>query len=82
MADKAEILAVPYPFIMKLTDSQGQRGVVLVKDYDEFLSGFDKTQSYSRSGKVILERYIDGPELSVNPLYGRWRIEVFGPLRP
>ena len=66
LADKAEILAIPYPFIRKPTDSQGQRGVVLVKDYDEFLSGFDKTQSYSRSGKVILERYIDGPELSVN----------------
>lgn len=61
-----EDLSIEYPFIMKPTDSQGQRGIFLVHSIEEFRDNFEKTKSYSRSGKVICEKYIDGPELSVN----------------
>ncbi|EST90323.1 hypothetical protein T233_00626 [Vagococcus lutrae LBD1] len=64
--DTEEEVKLDYPFIMKPTDSQGQRGIVLVHDYEQFLEQFKDVKKYSRSGLVILEQYISGPELSVN----------------
>lgn len=61
-----EEVKLNYPFILKPADSQGQRGVVLVKNNDEYLDNFNDVRKYSRSGLVILEQYISGPELSVN----------------
>lgn len=61
-----EELELDFPFIMKPTDSQGQRGVLLIHSEEEFLKNYEDTKSYSRSGLVILEQYITGPELSVN----------------
>jgi len=55
-----------YPFIVKPADSQGQRGVEIVHNFDEYKKYFEKAQSYSRSNYVIIEQYISGPELSVN----------------
>ena len=55
-----------FPFIMKPSDSQGQRGVLLVNSLQEYRDNFFITKGYSRSGKMIIEKYINGPELSVN----------------
>lgn len=61
-----EEVELNYPFILKPADSQGQRGVVLIHSFEEYLDNFDTVKKYSRSGLVILEQYISGPELSVN----------------
>ncbi|GAJ38347.1 ATP-grasp domain-containing protein [Saccharococcus caldoxylosilyticus] len=61
--DKIEL---SYPFIMKPSDSQGQRGVRLIKDYNEFQQHFEACKRFSREETVIIEEYIEGPELSVN----------------
>lgn len=61
--DKVEI---PYPLILKPSDSQGQRGIFLVHSDKEVAEHFDQAKKFSRAGKVILEKYVDGPELSVN----------------
>ena len=61
-----EEVELDYPFILKPADSQGQRGVKLINNKDEYLKSYDETQKYSRSGLVILEQYISGQELSVN----------------
>lgn len=55
-----------FPMILKPADSQGQRGVVKVQSFDDLKRNFSHTKSYSRSGKVILEKYIRGAEVSVN----------------
>ncbi|HHY83217.1 MAG TPA: ATP-grasp domain-containing protein [Clostridiales bacterium] len=57
---------IPMPFIMKPSDSQGQRGIFLVNTMEDFTQNFETAKRYSRSGKVIIEKYISGPELSVN----------------
>lgn len=57
---------INFPFIMKPSDSQGQRGVLLVNSLQEYRDNFFITKGYSRSGKMIIEKYINGPELSVN----------------
>jgi len=59
-------IELDYPFIIKPADSQGQRGVRLINNFEEFLQHFDMCKKYSRSGLVIIEDYINGPELSVN----------------
>ena len=64
--DENIIPDIPMPFIMKPTDSQGQRGIFLIESLEDYKKNFAKAQKYSRSGKVIVEKYVDGPELSVN----------------
>ena len=55
-----------FPGIIKPVDSQGQRGVFRVDSLEEAKACFDKSLSFSREGKVILEKYLEGPEVSVN----------------
>ncbi len=55
-----------YPLMIKPVDSQGQRGVFKVSNFEELSAHFEKAKSFSRSGKVILEQYISGSEVSVN----------------
>lgn len=57
---------VGFPAILKPSDSQGQRGIFLVRSQEELEAHFDDAKKFSRQGKVIVERYIDGPEVSVN----------------
>src|SRR5690625_4915665 len=64
--DSQEEVKLEYPFIVKPSDSQGQRGIKLVNNYEEYLAGYKEAKKHSRSGLVILEQYISGPELSVN----------------
>lgn len=66
LKEKDEEIKLPYPFIMKPTDSQGQRGVNLINNEEEFDKLFEETKSYSRSKLVIIEKYIGGHEVSVN----------------
>ena len=59
-------IAVPYPIMMKPSDSQGQRGVRRANSFEEIKEHFAETISFSREKKVIVESYIEGDEISVN----------------
>lgn len=59
-------LTLPFPVIVKPVDSQGQRGVSTANDFSELSAAFDFAKQYSRCGDVILEKKIDGIEISVN----------------
>ena len=59
-------IAIQYPAILKPSDAQGQRGIFLIRSQSEFESHFQDVVKYSREGKVIVEKYIEGPEVSVN----------------
>ncbi|MBQ7715138.1 MAG: ATP-grasp domain-containing protein [Clostridia bacterium] len=61
-----EEITVPFPIMMKPTDSQGQRGVCRVNNAEEFKENFERSVSYSREGAVILEEFVEGDEISVN----------------
>lgn len=64
--EKRDHISIGYPAILKPSDSQGQRGIFLIHSQEEFEAHFDETQKYSREAKAIVEKYIDGPEVSVN----------------
>lgn len=55
-----------FPGMMKPVDSQGQRGCYRVDSVQDIEENFAKSLSYSKSGNVIIEKFIDGPEVSVN----------------
>ena len=55
-----------YPLMIKPVDSQGQRGIYRAENFGELSSLFDKSMSFSRCKRVILEKHISGSEVSVN----------------
>ena len=55
-----------FPAMMKPVDSQGQRGCFRVDSEEDIREHFDVSLDYSVSGKVIVEEFVDGPEVSVN----------------
>ena len=64
--DRIAPLSIGFPAMMKPSDSQGQRGIFRIESQEEFERHFEEAKSFSREGKVIVERFIDGPEVSVN----------------
>ena len=55
-----------FPAMMKPVDSQGQRGCFKVCSVEDIREHFADSLDHSFEGKVIIEEYIDGPEISVN----------------
>ncbi len=58
-----------FPGIIKPVDSQGQRGVYKVDSLEQAKDYFETSRSFSKSGKVILEKYLSGEEVSVNAYF-------------
>lgn len=54
-----------YPCIMKPTDNAGSHGVVKVESFEELVQSYEYSHQSSRHGNVIVEEYLDGPEVSV-----------------
>lgn len=55
-----------YPCIMKPADNQGQRGVFILNNPADLQAQFLRSLEFSPSGRVVLEEYADGPEVSAN----------------
>lgn len=56
------------PCIIKPTDSSGSRGVVRVDTEEELEAAYQYSLSHSRTGMVIVEEYMRGPEVSVETI--------------
>lgn len=54
-----------YPCIMKPTDNAGSHGVIHARNFEDLLDYFEYSHNCSRHGKVIIEEYLTGPEISV-----------------
>ena len=67
----AKIREAGYRCIVKPADNSGSRGVILI-DKDESPDKADKAYEYSktfsRGGEVVVEEYMEGPEVSVETL--------------
>lgn len=55
-----------YPAIIKPVDNQGQRGVFLACNATDARTGLDNSLKHSHSGTLIIEEFLDGPEISAN----------------
>lgn len=56
---------IKYPVLVKPADGSGARGVFICKNKDELLEGYKKALEFSKSKEILVERYIDGKEVTV-----------------
>lgn len=56
---------LPFPLVVKPVDSSASRGVSMVGGYEELKQAILEASEYSRSGKILVESFIDGREFSV-----------------
>ena len=55
-----------YPAIVKPSDSQGQRGITVVADAEEAIAALDDAIAASHTASAVIEKFLDGPEVSVH----------------
>jgi biotin carboxylase len=65
-ADKA--FAWRFPLVVKPCDNMGGRGCSRVDDEDALAAAVADAVRYSRTGRAIVEEYMDGPEFSVDAI--------------
>lgn len=59
---------IKYPVITKPTDNSGSRGVSLAYNIEDLINSIKYSSINGRSGEVIVEEYMVGPEVSVEIL--------------
>jgi biotin carboxylase len=62
------VLEEGFPLILKPVDSRGARGVLLLTPEVELQWAFELSLEHSPSGHLIVERYLEGPQLSTESL--------------
>ncbi len=62
-----------YPLIIKPVDRSGARGVFRLTEKDDPHSLFDKSLSESFCGQVMVEEYLDGPQISTETIMYKGR---------
>ena len=67
-----------YPVVVKPVDNMGARGVRRVDCSEELVHAVRAARESSRSARVVIERYIEGPELSLDAIVCDGRITVCG----
>lgn len=73
---KAHEQEVTFPCIIKPTDNAGSHGVAKVYSFQELLDNYEYAHSCSRHGKVIVEEYLDGPEVSVEVMVVNGEVNI------
>ena len=56
---------IKYPVLVKPVDSSGSRGITICHDKEELLKAVEIGKQASKTGKVLIERYMDGREVTV-----------------
>ena len=75
--DEDEVL---FPLLVKPCDGSGSHGVSVVKDKSELKKAIDAARDVSKSGEVLVEQYLLGPEITVFWLFvnGRYYVTQVG----
>ena len=66
--EEARAAGVGFPAVVKPCDNMGARGCKKVSSPDELKAALVAAMRFSRSGTVIIEEYLEGPEFSVEAL--------------
>jgi biotin carboxylase len=69
---------VPLPVVVKPVDSMGARGVVRADDWSRAERYAADAVRFSRSKRVVIEQYIDGPEFSLDAIVYEDDIQITG----
>lgn len=63
-------------FIVKPADSSGSRGIFLVDDKSQIEHAYEHSIKYSSTGEVLIEEYLEGPEVSVESITVDGKTEI------
>jgi biotin carboxylase len=64
-----------YPFVIKPADNMGARGVMKVDKPEVIRFAYERAKNASPRGEIIVEEFMDGPELSIDALV--WENQIF-----
>ena len=56
---------IPFPAISKPINSSGSRGVAYISNKEDIPAAFDRSFAAAQEGDILLEEYLNGPEVSV-----------------
>lgn len=62
------LIQTGYPIVIKPVDSRGARGVLRVTDGMDLDWSFNTSKQFSPTGRVMVEEYLDGPQVSTESL--------------
>ena len=72
------IIDLDYPLVIKPVDSMGGRGSVKIRSEEKLEDAVKEAVGYSRSGKAIIEEFIEGAEFSLDAVVENNEITVCG----
>jgi biotin carboxylase len=56
---------IEFPILLKPVDNSGGRGISICHNKRDFSEAFVRALSFSESGEVIIERYVEGEEVTI-----------------
>jgi len=77
-AESQEKPVLPFPLVVKPVDNMGGRGCRRVDNIDEYREAAAEAIRFSRSGRAIVEAFMDGPEFSVDAIVYHGGITICG----
>lgn len=63
--DTADLSHIKYPVLVKPSDNSGARGISICKNEKELIEGYKRALEFSKRKEVLIERYIDGEEVTI-----------------
>ena len=75
---KSKLSKLNFPLVIKPVDNMGSRGCRRVDSSEELNDAAKTAIGFSRSGRAILESYMEGPEFSVDAIVYRGEITICG----
>jgi len=76
--DDLSNIALPFPLVIKPVDNMGSRGCRRVNCTKELKEAAKIAIGFSRSGRAIVESYMEGPEFSVDAIIYHGEITICG----
>ncbi|HSV96367.1 MAG TPA: alpha-hydroxy-acid oxidizing protein [Spirochaetota bacterium] len=67
-----------FPLVLKPTDNMGARGVMRIDNLTQIAEAFKFAKAASPSGELIIEEFMDGPELSIDAVVYNGEITITG----
>ena len=71
-------LPFSWPAVVKPVDNMGARGCRRVDDFSGLKEAVAEALNFSRSGRAIIEEYMEGPEFSVDALVYQGEVTICG----
>jgi len=75
---EAALGSIGFPLVVKPADSMGARGCRLARGRAELADAVEAALPFSRSGRAIVEEYIEGPEFSIDAILAPGGILIRG----